>query len=334
MIRRLILLSVLLVGLQTIFSSGASAQSSGCSQLITAIWYWPDAVLPGWFYVGPGQGPFSYRIGTWGACAQAEACLTCPKGGSPISFATGNTYIQQTDVRVPGLSNGLSLVRTWNSLWPVSELAFQTGIFGPNWRCNFEERVFLGSDGLMRYSRGDGSYWSFQQGVSLAAVMAPSNGNATLSSGASYWTISYQSGEQRRFDNASGSLIAIIDRNGNQTQLSYDGTHRLVTITDPVSRHLYFNYANSSFPNLVTSITSDISLTLSYAYDTQGRLTQVTRPDLSTLNFAYNAQSLITSVTDSQGKVLESHTYDSTGRGLTSAQANGVNAVTVAYPNQ
>jgi YD repeat-containing protein len=152
-----------------------------------------------------------------------------------------------------------------------------------------------------------------------------------LTSGSSYWTITFQNGEQRRFDNTTGLLTAIIDHNGNTTSLIYDGSLRLTTVTDPASRHLYFNYANGS-SRLVTSVTSDFGITLSYAYDAQNRLSQVTMPDLSTINFTYNSQSLITSVTDSQGKVLESHTYDSNGRGLTSSQANGVNAVTISYP--
>ncbi|MGH9725690.1 MAG: hypothetical protein ACRD41_11545, partial [Candidatus Acidiferrales bacterium] len=65
----------------------------------------------------------------------------------------------------------------------------------------------------------------------------------------------------------------------------------------------------------------------------QGRLLQVTEPDQSTLNFDYNSQSSIADVKDSNGKILESHTYDSTGRGLTSAQANGVDAVAISYQN-
>jgi len=142
--------------------------------------------------------------------------------------------------------------------------------------------------------------------------------------------LTFQNGEQRQFDLATGHLNAIIDRNGNTTQLTYDSSNRLVTVTSPASQHLYFNYQNgSSF--LVTSVTSDFGLTLSYAYDTEGRLIQVTRPDLTTISFTYNTQSQITQVTDSNGKILESHTYDSNGRGLTSSQANGVNAVTVTY---
>jgi YD repeat-containing protein len=124
-----------------------------------------------------------------------------------------------------------------------------------------------------------------------------------------------------------------VDRNGNATQVSYDSQNRLATVTDPASRHLYFSYGNNS-STLVTGVTSDFGTALSYAYDGQGRLAQVTEPDLTTISFAYDGNSMITTVTDSNGKVLESHTYDSFGRGLTSSKANGVEAVTVSYPNQ
>jgi YD repeat-containing protein len=102
-------------------------------------------------------------------------------------------------------------------------------------------------------------------------------------------------------------------------------------VADAASRHLTFTYANASYPNRITGVTSDVGIALSYSYDTQGRLTQVTKPDLTTVLFAYNTQSLITTVTDSNGKTLESHTYDSGGRGLTSVRAGGVDALSVTY---
>jgi YD repeat-containing protein len=61
-------------------------------------------------------------------------------------------------------------------------------------------------------------------------------------------------------------------------------------------------------------------------------LTEVTQADNTFVTFTYDAFNNITSVNDTNGKVLESHTYDSTGRGLSSSRANGVDALTISYP--
>lgn len=268
------------------------------------------------------------------SCAPPPEGCGCDSGGSPISLSNGNTYIIETDVKLPGLGGGLTLARTWNSLWPPKETAFQIGLFGPNWRSSFEERVFVGSDGYMKYARGNGSFWSFgftgYNGVNTYGAAAPANVSATLAEGPTYWTLTFQNGEQRLFDNTSGALIAIIDRNGNTTNLSYDSTGRLTTVTDPAARHLYFAYGNGS-STFVTGVTSDFGVSASYSYDNQGRLLQVTEPDQSTVSFQFDSHSFITAVLDSSGKVLESHTYDSSGRGLTSSRANGVDSLTITY---
>lgn len=250
-------------------------------------------------------------------------------GGAPISFSSGDTWITETDIRIPGLGGGLSLDRTWNSLWPSTQTAYQLGLFGPNWRSTFEERIFVGADHYAKYARSDGSFWSFGYSDGVFKVAAPANVSATLVQNATNWVLTFESGEQRVFDGTTGALTAIIDRNGNTTQLTYDASKRLTTVTDPVSRHLYFNYNGSGA--LVASVTTDFGVTVSYSYDGQGRLSQVTEPDGSTLNFQYDSNSFISAVLDSQGKILESHTYDSSGRGLTSSRANGVEAVTVSY---
>jgi YD repeat-containing protein len=274
------------------------------------------------------------------SCAPAAAagetgCAGCGKGqpvaSSPISLANGNTYIEQNDIRIPGLGNGLILVRTWNSRWPSTQMASQVGSFGPNWRSTYEERVFLGDDGYVRYARSDGSFWSFAIGGPGGwVIVAPANGGVTLVQGTNYWTLTLKSGEQRRFDLNSGSLTTIIDRNGSTTQLTYDGLNRLVTVTDPASRTLTFTYAsNTSF--LVTGVSSSVGISLAYTYDSQNRLSQVTKPDQTTLNFQYDSNSMITAVLDSNGKVLESHTYDTMQRGLTGSKANGIEALTISY---
>jgi YD repeat-containing protein len=326
--------SILIVVLGLSFLSvRTSAQSNPCSHIGTGL----EPPFGIGYFACIYQTYWLFWDCSFNSCpppaAKVEVCTKCNNAGSPIDLLTGNTFIEETDVRIPGLSNGLTLLRTWNSKWPSTQTASQVGLFGPNWRSTYEERIFVGSDNYVKYARSDGSFWSFAGAGSLFLV-APSNVTASLTvdSGYTQWTLLFQNGERRIFSYSSGSLLQIIDRNGNTTQLSYDGINRLVTVTDPAGRHLYFGYGSGS-SYLVTSVTSDAGLTLSYAYDTQGRLIQVTKPDLTTLSFQYNSNSLITAVLDSAGNPLESHTYDSQGRGLTSSRASGAEAITVTYSN-
>jgi len=315
---------------------GSKAAAQTINPCLTpTIWYFPDPIPMGWWIYGPGQGPYSYLIAAYNAspsCApppQQQPCHKC-QAGQPIQLASGNTYIDQTDISLPGLGGGLTLRRRWNSAWPSNQIATSIGIFGSRWRSTYEERVFIDSNNWVTYLASDGSYSPYalySQGIGNFWTTFQNRGNLTF---AAYTSITFPSGEQRNFDPLTGALVAIIDRNGNVTQISYDANGRLSTVRDPASRHLYFNYPSGS--NLVSSVTSDFGVNLSYTYDSQGRLTQITKPDLTTITLTYDAQSNITAVTDQNGKILESHTYNANGQGLTSSQANGVNALTVTYP--
>jgi YD repeat-containing protein len=287
----------------------------------------PDGVPFNQSCVAPSRGCISPK-------SPNEICLSCTTAGHPINLASGNTYITESDISIPGLGGGLKLTRTWNSMFPALQNSFPT-MFGINWRSTYEERlIYTSSDKLLKYARGDGSVWSFGIVTTSPIVyrtVAPGNDTTTVTQGVPSHTMLFKSGEKRLFDPSSGLLLSIIDRNGNTTQLSYDSQNRLTTVTDPASRHLTFTYLSSS-SNLVSSVTSDAGISYSYLYDGQGRLSQVTKPDNTTINFVYDTNNMIATVKDSQGKTLESHTYDVTGRGLTSSRANGVDAVTVTYP--
>jgi YD repeat-containing protein len=269
--------------------------------------------------------------------AANETCPGCAKlaAGRPINLSTGNTYIEESDISVPGLGGGLMLSRTWNSILPAIQNSYPF-IFGTSWRSTFEERlIFASGDGYLKYLRGDGSVWSFAalvSGTPVFKVAAPATDTATtLAKGSPSWTLTFKSGEKRLFSATTGVLTSVVDRNGNITTLTYDSSNRLSGVADPALRHLVFNYPDNTTP-LVSSVTSDVGLSLSYLYDSQGRLSQVTKPDSTTITFQYDVNSNITAVLDMDGKVLESHTYDPLHRGLTSSRANGVEAVTVTYP--
>jgi len=348
----------LTVGLFALAVNAPAQNSPSCTALVSCGWnsLWP---IPG-NSNNCSAGAYNCQVtGPWliacdvqnascpPAAAPFEDCPTCnaaraaqgapATASNPVNLATGNTYIQQSDLRIPGLGRGLTLVRTWNSKWPSNQSA--PGLFGPNWRSTYEESVFLGSDHYMKYARSDGSFISFGYNGPVWAIAGSTAGGGSGSNfmtmitptmAAPNTTITFQNGEQRIFNGTSGALLSIIDRNGNTTTLTYDSANRLYQVTDPASRTLTFTYQNPS-SHLVTGVSSSVGVSTSYAYDAQNRLSVVTNQDSTTLTFAYDSQSRITSVTDSNGKVLESHTYDSSSRGLTSSRALGVEAITLSY---
>ena len=336
-----VVLCLLAVAICMCASESASAQAPACPTYASCSYYdlWNPVCLPplppgayNCFNSGPWQTTCSVPSSACPPPGDPPPPPPCPRcqAGAPIDLLTGDTFIEETDLKLPGLGGGLTVVRTWNSIWPATQAASQVGLFGPNWRSTFEERVFVGDDHYVKYARGDGYFWSFGWNGTTNTVAAPANVVATLDQGSTYWTLTFQNGEKRLFNVSNGSLVSVIDRNGNTTSLSYDATNRLTTVADPASRHLYFNYPSDT-SRLVSSITSDFGISLTYAYDTQNRLIHVTKPDQTTWNFQYDNNSMITSVTDSDGKILESHTYDAGHRGLTSSRAGGVEAVTVSF---
>jgi YD repeat-containing protein len=252
------------------------------------------------------------------------------------------------DIKVPGLGGGLTLERSWNSVWPQgSSVPFSglwlgsnlpLGMFGPGWTSNFEESVFAGSDGYMKrtFSSGDVESLGFSgiaNGSSQFMTAGRGSQSTVLTQAPSNWTLSLPNGDQKVFDGTTGKLLSITDRNGNVTTLTYDSSFRLLTVTDPASRHLFFHYASPS-SYLVTGVTSDFGISLSYFYDGQGRLDHYIKPDNTTIAFKYNDQNpnLITDILDSDGKVLESHTYNSCAQGLSSSRGGGVESISLSYP--
>lgn len=327
------------------FSLALSAAGQSCTSTEACSTYsqWNAACLPvphliayDWYTVGTYTANATAKTT---ACAPATECASCRAAQTtrPIDLATGDTYFSQTDVRIPGLGGGLTLERTWNSL----PFGFVSGMFGHGWTSNFEESVFIGSDHYLKYLRSDGGVWSFgvkgwdNDGWPTYGVAGSAGQVATMTQVGPQqqkgsWILALQNGETRTFDMSTGKLLSITDRNGNTTVLGHDASGRLLNVTDPGGRHISFSYQGF----LVTGVTSSVGISLSYTYDGYGRLSQVTEPDNTTISYQYNDPNpnLITAILDSNGKVIESHTYNSCAQGVSSSRAGGVEALTISYP--
>jgi YD repeat-containing protein len=254
--------------------------------------------------------------------------------GLPINLTNGNTWIEQLDYSLPGLGGGLGLLRTWNSLWPLSKPVSAAGMFGDSWRSNYEESLQMLQNNQVKYWRGNGSAWTFtwNSTTQAYALTYPTNEyvSLTFNSSTTLFTLTYKNGSKEVFSNG-GSLVALVDRNGNQTTLSYDNSNRLSQVTDATGRSLTFNYGNSNFPGQVTSIQDSVGTVATYTYAAGIYLTSVTYADGSVINYTSDPSGLITSVTDANAKTLESHTYNGLRQGLTSSKANGVDSLSLSY---
>jgi YD repeat-containing protein len=256
--------------------------------------------------------------------------------GEPIDATTGNTYVTAQDLSIPGLGGGIGLSRIWNSFLPLAGPPSAAGMFGDSWRSNYEELIQQPDASTLRYWRGDGSAWDFTFVAGTGYVLSkPSDEHAALvyDSGAGVVSITFKDGSVRRFDSAHNySLTSITDRNGNATSLTYDISARLVQVLAPSGVILSFQYQNTAFPALVTSVTSPAG-NVNYTYDSNRRLTSVAYADASGMTYAYDSNSLLTSVTDSVGHLIEGHTYDTFRRGLTSTRGNGADSINLEYLN-
>ncbi len=241
--------------------------------------------------------------------ADPGPCIDCELvAGQPINLATGDVWVSKTDYAVPGLSRGLSLTRTWNSLWNLNNPPFSAGMFGAGWTSDFEERLQTLDSTHLRYWLSSGNTWLFQQANGAYSLVAPLTEHASLAynSSTALYTLTFVDGSTKTF-NSTGYLTAVTDRNGNQTVVTYDSSQRISKVTGPGGQWLTFSYGNSTYVNVATAAQDSVGTVGTFSYS-GNQLIQVAYPDGGQLNYAYDTSGNISTVTDALGKIVETHT--------------------------
>jgi hypothetical protein len=200
----------------------SNAQTSCKTQVSCATYslYDVDCIpaLPPSAFNCASNGPWSVLCDIYTNQCSPVPCPTCSKAkaSTPIDLATGNTYIEQSDIRVPGLGGGLELTRTWNSL------GSGYGLFGEYWSSNFDEHVSVGSDHLIKQTKGSGAVWSYGWSAytsdgagSMYLAAGPRNDQSTLQVGQTTWTLTLKNGDKKIFARTTGVVLSVVDHNGN-----------------------------------------------------------------------------------------------------------------------
>lgn len=234
-----------------------------------------------------------------------------PGSGEPVDVATGQMFLTQTDVELPG-ALPLVLERTHFS-------SYRVGLFfGPSWASTLDQRIEVEDDAI--YVAGaDGGRRVYPHPAPDGAPVYPREGARIplVSDGDGFTLADPRTGQTLHFPTVArgpAPLAAIEDRNGNRIDIDYGPDGAPVEV-----RHSGgYRIAVASRSGLITELRlrdsrgTNIPL-VRFDYDTAGRLVEVTNSTGLPFRFGYDADGRVTRWEDRNGQWF-TYQYDELGR--------------------
>ncbi|NOT24139.1 MAG: RHS repeat protein, partial [Nitrospiraceae bacterium] len=284
---------------------------------------WDPDIFTIFHYAGQPNGPVCQSD------PPAEAHTPCPNGkcGDPVSMMTGIYYQEDTDIEVPDVMP-IRLTRTYRTKDTASRV-FGIGASHPYDQYMLRDdlctavRVILPDGAYIHFARTSGTNCldsTLQHSTTQTSFYA-----ATLAwdQVVQRYRLKFKDGTEWRFSDY-GSLVAMLDRNGNTltlTRVAGGGlAGNLSKITTPNGRYLTFTYDTS---NRITQVTDILGRTITYTYDASGRLWKVTNPLTGVAEYTYDAAHRLLTAKEPNGNTHVTNTYDANGRVATQTQADG-----------
>ena len=260
-----------------------------------------------------------------GAGVLGSGTMGQARGNGYVNLATGNLILQFTDETLAGTGADIRHLRTYNSLGVASD--------GDNdrWRWLGEKRVTLsgilnavGSKVIRTSGDGHGAEYFWDADRHAYVTAEGSGADDTIVRNGSEWVWTEGSSKfVERYDSTTGWIKHSRDTSGNG--FDYVFTNDLLTrITDARSgQTLELHYTNNRVSRVDTrsSVTGAATQQVHYAYDNNGRLTQVTT-DLSLDNSISDNHTYITT-----------YTYDGSSHRIKSISQSDGTSVHYTYIN-
>jgi RHS repeat-associated protein len=264
---------------------------------------------------------YPFLIANGGANEQLGNKVTAGLVSEPINTATGNYYHSRTDLVVPGKGLTFALTRTYNALESYS------GPLGAGWTHSYN--LFLTVDavsGAIALKEADGHFSAFiPTGSGLYSPAVAGVYDTLQANQDGSFTVTRKSQLQLAFS-ADGKLSAIIDRNGNQQVLVYNGSGQLASITDSSNR----TYTFTNDASHLISVRDPLGRVWEYAYDGGNNLTSVQNPLGGITRYTYDGSHHMLTALDARGTTFLTNTYDASGRVVTQKNGRGY-ATTLQY---
>ena len=265
-------------------------------------------------------GVFAVAFALLCCSVRADASSQPYLNGHGINFGTGNKYVSETDISLDGPVQ-LAFSRTYNSQSTVS------GVLGYGWSASFTDKL-IDATSTITLVRSDGRHVHFTANPdnSFTSVLGSSETIIRITGG---FQLTRANRDVHTYD-SQGRLTAIAHANGTSLTYAYTGD-QVGSITDSLGRTLSFTYTDNKLTSLATPAGS-----VTYSYDGNGNLTSVNRPGNANQTYEYATSGDIhnlTGIIDAAGLRLQTLTYDSSDRVVTSALAGNSESVTIGYPS-
>ena len=182
--------------------------------------------------------------------------------------------------------------------------------------------------------RPDGSYHYFS--CRSDGCVSFDQSKLTLTASASGYTLIAENGDVESYD-ANGNLSKVVSRDGYEQSLTYNTSAEsdvatVSSVTDSYGRALSFTYNANG---LLGQLTLPDGTLVKYGYDVAGHLTSVTYADGSAIGYKYentNFPHALTAWVDEAQQTYATWTYDNTtGMATGSALAGNVDTSTLSY---
>ena len=250
--------------------------------------------------------------------AQADNALP---GGSPHSV-------------IDAVAPASGALLTWGRMFaPTISRRFDSGILGRGWSHPWDlslSRDAETTDVLIRTPGGTRRFVEQLDGSFVSSLLDPAQ--LTLHGG--IFSLRESNGTVSRFDEPTGRLLDIADRNGHQVTLNYTAD-KLVSLVHSNGDQFDFSY---NLAGRLTQLTDQAERVTTYEYDAAGEhLTKVTGPD-GVWEYGYETtvgarhEHAFESVTRPDGTHLF-YEYDGQGRLVRTSRDGDAEAVTLTYGN-
>ncbi|MFM0027625.1 DUF6531 domain-containing protein [Paraburkholderia madseniana] len=268
-------------------------------------------------------------------------CGNSTSGAEPVNLYTGQFYFFAHDLAVAD-TIALDLARVYRSGAYDNAGKPLVGAFGVGGGLTF--------DTILAMSR-DRQRFELRQATGIRVPFTPragSNGNGwdDLTSPGEYYraridaagstgmTLSLRDGRVQRFTSIGGvyRLSRIEDRNGNALVIARDSkTGAITSVSGPNGRTLTFtSIVGARGTPLISRVTDPLNRQVSYQYDNQDRLTQVTDAGGGIWKYGWDSKSRLVTVTDPEGNLQVTSTYDDSDRVVAQKLADG-STFAIAY---